>query len=83
MPGNFSLSSGFNVNFKTQGFSLKTKGENETEDLTVSGKYIITGTRHIISLTRHVTVIEVASDSTNDTNQYVSNPLSNQTLEKY
>jgi len=83
MPGNFSLSSGFNVNFKTQGFGFKTKGENETEDLTVSGKYIITGTRHIISLTRHVTIIEVASDSTNDMNQYVSNPLSNQTLEKY
>jgi hypothetical protein len=83
MPGNFSLSSGFNVNFRTQGFGMKTKGENEAEDLTVSGKYIITGTRHIIGLTRHVTIIEVASDSTNNPAQYVSNPLANKVLEQY
>lgn len=83
MPGNFSLSSGFNVNFRTQGFGMKTKGENEAEDLTVSGKYIITGTRHIIGLTRHVTIIEVASDSTNNPAQYVSNPLANKVLETY
>ena len=55
-------------------FSCNKAGENE---------YIITGTRHILSLTRHITVIEVASDSTNDVKTYVSNPEQNKVATNY
>lgn len=77
MPGNFQLTSGKNVNFETSGFGVHSKGQDGVQDTSVSGKYIITGTRHILSLTRHTTVIEVASDSTNDVKTYVSNPEQN------
>ena len=36
----------------------------EGVDETLSGKYIITGVRHIIRFDKHETVIEVATDST-------------------
>jgi hypothetical protein len=65
MPGNFQLTSGKNVNFDTSGFGTHSKGKEGEQDDSISGKYIITGTRHIISSTRHITVMEVATDSTN------------------
>lgn len=65
MPGNFQLTSGKNVNFETSGFGTHSKGNEGNDDKSISGKYIITGTRHIISSTRHLTVMEVATDSTN------------------
>ena len=34
-------------------------------DQTLTGKYIVTATRHIIKNNMHETVIEVATDSTN------------------
>ena len=65
MPGNFQLTSGKNVNFETSGFGTHSKGKEDSGDQSISGKYIITGARHIISSTRHLTVMEVATDSTN------------------
>jgi hypothetical protein len=60
MPGNFGLSSGYNVllNFPTTGFK-----EDKTTDLDESqkGKYTIIATRHIIKYNIHETVIDVAS----------------------
>jgi hypothetical protein len=60
MPGNFGLSSGYNVllNFPTTGFK-----ENNTEDLDEfqKGKYTIVATRHIIQYDKHETVIDVAA----------------------
>jgi hypothetical protein len=82
MPGNFQLTSGKNIDFKTQGFGPHQKGK-DNEDLSLSGKYIITGTRHIIGLTRHLTIIEVASDSTNNPADYVSSPSQNELLKSY
>jgi hypothetical protein len=82
MPGNFQLTSGKNIDFKTPGFGAHQKGK-DNEDLSLSGKYIITGTRHIIGLTRHVTIIEVASDSTNNPANYVSSPEQNELLKSY
>jgi hypothetical protein len=72
MPGNFQLTSGKNINFDTAGFGARSKGQEGKEDESVSGKYIITGTRHILSLARHITIIEVASDSS-DKKTFVSN----------
>lgn len=74
MPGNFQLSSGFNVTIDASGFSARIKGEDVNTDLSLSGNYIITGTRHIIGFRSHVTVIEVATDSTNDKRVLVSSP---------
>jgi hypothetical protein len=60
MPGNFGLSSGYNVllNFPTTGFK-----QNNTEDLDElqKGKYTIVAARHIIKYDRHETVIDVSS----------------------
>jgi hypothetical protein len=60
MPGNFGLSSGYNVvlNFPTTGFK-----RNNTEDLDElqKGKYTIVAARHIIKYDRHETVIDVSS----------------------
>jgi hypothetical protein len=73
MPGNFQLTSGKNVNFQTSGFGARSKGQDGIEDTSMNGKYIITGTRHILSSTRHTTIIEVASDSSNQ-QPHVSTP---------
>ena len=62
MPGNFQLSSGFNVNLMAPNFSAKEKGE-ENEDKSISGKYIILASRQIIGYDKHQTVIEIATTS--------------------
>jgi hypothetical protein len=60
MPGNFGLSSGYNVllNFPTTGF--KQKNTNDLDDFQ-KGKYTIVAARHIIKYNMHETVIDVAS----------------------
>ena len=60
MPGNFGLFSGRNVNVDIPKFSFEVE---KPKDEILSGKYIITGTRHIISYSKHETLIEVATDS--------------------
>jgi hypothetical protein len=62
MPGNFGLTSGFNVNMK---FPARTEKNEQREDLdsTLNGNYSIIATRHIIKYNIHETVIDVASDS--------------------
>jgi len=60
MPGNFQLSSGFNVNVQSSVFGRP----KVTEDETVNGKYIITASRHIIkSIGKFETIIETATTS--------------------
>lgn len=83
MPGNFQLSSGYNVNVVSPGFGENNKGGDPNFDQSLAGKYIITGTRHILSLRRHVTVIEVATDSTNDERKLVTTQLQKEAAEKY
>jgi len=65
MPGNFQLSSGFNVNVESPIFGQKEKKE-DTEDKSISGKYMIIATRHIIGFEKHETIIEVASSSSSN-----------------
>lgn len=62
MPGNFQLSSGFNVNLMAPNFGTKEKGE-DNEDKSISGKYIIVASRQIIGFDKHQTVIEIATTS--------------------
>jgi hypothetical protein len=63
MPGNFQLSSGFNVNVIAPSLSVKQPGD-DNEDVTLNGKYLIVATRHIIGYDKHETLIEVATTST-------------------
>jgi hypothetical protein len=78
MPGNFQLTSGFNVNVIVPNLAKKEKGSSN-EDLSVSGKYLIVGTRHIIGYEKHETIIEVATTST--ANEFIPASSSAQTQE--
>jgi hypothetical protein len=62
MPGNFQLTSGFNVNVNAPPFGMKIPGD-ENKDVSLSGKYIIVASRHIIGYNKHETIIEVATTS--------------------
>ena len=58
MPGNFQLSSGFNVNV-----DAPIVGSSRGNDKSINGKYIIIASRQIIGVEKHETIIEVASSS--------------------
>jgi hypothetical protein len=60
VPGNFSLSSGFNVFLDMKS---RFNDNDETNDDSVYGKYLIIAARHVIKYDRHETIIEVATDS--------------------
>jgi hypothetical protein len=78
MPGNFQLSSGFNVNVSAPNFSKKNRGD-DNEDTSLSGSYIIVASRHVIGYEKHETIIEVATTSTN--NEFIPASNSEQTNE--
>lgn len=67
MPGNFQLTSGSTVDLDAPGFSIREKGQDPSQDVSLSGKYIIVATRHVLGLKRFVTILELATDSTKDT----------------
>ena len=58
MPGNFQLSSGFNVNV-----NAPIIGSPIGDDKSINGKYLIVASRQIIGYEKHETIIEVASSS--------------------
>jgi len=64
LPGNFAITSGYNLNLKMPTRAAQTRGASN-EDTSLSGKYLIIGTRHIITYQKHETVVEVVTDSTN------------------
>lgn len=78
MPGNFQLSSGFNVYLNVPVIAKKEKGEN-SDDPTLTGKYIIVGARHIIGFEKFQTIIEVATTSTE--NEFIAAGSPQQTQE--
>lgn len=61
MPGNFLFMSGstVQVNMPNRSQDVDSQG-----DPSLSGKYVITGVRHVIRFDKHETVLEVATDST-------------------
>lgn len=64
MPGNFILTAGSPVMVQMpKRNTIDTT--DEFGDITIQGRYIITGARHIIRYDKHETVMEVATDSTN------------------
>ena len=82
MPGNFQLTSGFNINLEASTFGKKEKG-GDNDDPSLSGKYIIVASRHIIGYDKHETIIEVATTSTNNDFIPVSNPKQTEQLLNY
>jgi hypothetical protein len=65
MPGNFQLSSGFNVNVMAPTLGKKEQGADNL-DPSMNGKYLIVASRQLIKYDKHETIIEVASTSTNN-----------------
>jgi hypothetical protein len=61
VPGNFGVTSGFNINIKTQDRNVVENQDNI--DPTTYGKYTIISARHIIGYDRHETVFEAVTDS--------------------
>jgi len=82
MPGNFQLSSGFNITLEAPNFGVKEKGDSN-EDQSLSGKYLIIGSRHIIGYEKHETIIEVATTSSSNEFVPVSNPQQQQEILNY
>jgi hypothetical protein len=82
MPGNFQLTSGFNVNLIVSNFGKREKGD-ENDDPSLSGKYMIVASRQVIGMEKHETIIEVATSSTANEFIPVSNPQQNSELLGY
>ena len=57
-----SLSSGFNVNVNAPTFGEKGEGDENKNPL-LSGKYLITASRHILTVDKHESIIECSSTS--------------------
>ena len=64
LPGNFLISSGFTLNINAHSFSIH-EDPTEKNDKSISGKYVIVATRHMIKPDKHETFCELATDSTN------------------
>lgn len=62
MAGNFQLTSGFNLTLNFPSFSIREKGD-DNKDRSLSGKYLIVATRHIIGYQKHETIVELATTS--------------------
>ena len=81
MPGNFQLTSGFNVEVSTSGFNLKSRGD-QNQEVSLNGKYLIIAARHTITNNKHESMIEIVTDSTNNPEVYTSSPQQNDILRK-
>lgn len=64
LPGNFGLTCGAVVDVRVPSRSIRTDKQDILDD-TLSGKYLITACRHMITPQKHITILEVAADSTN------------------
>jgi hypothetical protein len=82
MPGNFQLTSGFNVNVIAPNFGIKEKGA-DNNDPSISGKYVIVASRQIIGYEKHETILEVATSSTDNEFIPVSNPQQTKEILEY
>jgi hypothetical protein len=82
MPGNFQLTSGFNVNLIAPNFGKKSR-DGDNEDPSLSGRYLIIASRQIIGYDKHETVIEIATTSSDNQFIPVSNPLQTSAIGSY
>jgi hypothetical protein len=82
MPGNFDLTSGLTANLLFPARGEKAKGADNI-DYSLSGKYLIIASRHMITYQKHETIIEVATDSNNRKNVYQSTERQNDYMDFY
>jgi len=82
MSGNFQLTSGFNLNVRVPDFSKKETG-SENEDRSLSGKYLIIASRHVIKYDMHETILELATTSNETDFVPQSAPEQNKAVENY
>jgi hypothetical protein len=82
MPGNFQLTSGLNVNVQLPNMSQRETGDDNIDE-SLSGKYLIIGSRQIIGLEKHETIIEVATTSTERPTVFASNPAQTADILEY
>lgn len=68
MPGNFNLMCGTIVDLSVS--SRSQNMESDSEDDSLSGKYIVLACRNIIKYDRHETIIEISTDSNNKKQLY-------------
>lgn len=77
LPGNFAVSSGYNLFLKIPSRSIHDDGGycegGDNFDRTLYGKYLIVGTRHIIRYDKHETIIEVCKNSNSKSYAAVDN----------
>ena len=73
LPGNFAITSGLTLNLNAHKFSAVEDGADRIDN-TISGKYLILGTRHMIKPDKHETICEIASDSKNTDLIRATNP---------
>lgn len=66
ISGNFALTSGYNINMLVPVRAQKADNDpDENLDMSLSGRYLIIASRHIIRYDKHETILELATDSTN------------------
>ena len=63
LPGNFTLSAGYTLFLN---MPTRSVADDFGYDNTLYGKYLITAARHIIRYDRHETIVELATDTTNN-----------------
>ena len=64
VPGNVEVCVGLTVNFNAFGVSATTEQKSERDpDPYLSGKYLVTAVRHVITNISYITVIELAKES--------------------
>ena len=82
MPGNFDLTSGLTANLLVPARGEKARGIDDI-DYSLSGKYLIIASRHMITYHKHETIIEVATDSNNREFVYRSTETQNDYMDFY
>jgi hypothetical protein len=82
MPGNFDLTSGLTANLLIPARGEKARGIDDI-DYSLSGKYLIIASRHMITYHKHETIIEVATDSNNREFVYRSTETQNDYMDFY
>lgn len=66
LSGNFGLTSGQNINMLVPVRGEKAENDpNDNLDMSLSGRYLIIAARHVIRYDKHETILELATDSTN------------------
>ena len=82
MPGNFELSSGYNVNVDVPYIGSRSN-DYENKDVSINGKHIIIATRHIIGFEKHETIMETATTSNDLDFIPKSSPQEEMIIEEY